>query len=122
MKPIQKLVIVYNADDELFNALTSTMHKVFSPSTYECSLCLYTYNIRGMSLKWKSFLDALGCPLAFYHRTEFRATYPQAGCELPAIFIEDETGLNTLLNADEIQTSGNVDGLILRFLAKMEDE
>ncbi|GEM_PF-672874 len=120
MKPIKKLILVYNAENGAFNAIASTLHRVFSPSTYECSLCFYTYDIRGMSLKWKNFLGALGCQLEFYYRTEFRTANPQIACELPAIFIEDENELTLLLSAEKIRGSGDVDGLIQNVLAKLE--
>jgi len=34
-----RIIFVYNTDDGLFNALMDTAHKIFSPATYECSLC-----------------------------------------------------------------------------------
>src|SRR5260370_31890707 len=95
-----KLVFVYNADDGLFNAIVSTMHRVFSPATYECDLCLYTYDIHGMRLKWKRFLDSLGCPLVFYYRAEFHAAHPQLELQLPAVLAESQHGLAMLLSAE----------------------
>ena len=38
----ERLILVYNADNGLFNAVTDWSHKFFSPQTYQCSLCRYT--------------------------------------------------------------------------------
>lgn len=112
MKPPPKLVFVYNANDGLFNAIAATAHRIFSPATYECSLCLYTYGVRGMHRKWKHFLESLGCPLVFYYRQEFRAAYPHLEFQLPAVLVERGNGLELLLATDEIKACGSLDELI----------
>ena len=120
MKPPPKLVFVYNADDGLFNAIAATAHRIFSPATYECSLCLYTYGVRGMHREWKHFLESLGCSLDFYYRTEFRAAYPQLNCRLPAVLVDRGNGLELLIQFDEIKACGNLEELILFTRRKVE--
>lgn len=120
MKPPPKLVFVYNADDGLFNAIAATAHRIFSPATYECALCLYTYGVRGMHRQWKHFLESLGCALEFFYRTEFRAAYPGREVRLPAVFISRGNGLELLIESDEIKACGDLEELILFTRQKVE--
>lgn len=120
MNPPPKLVFVYNADDGLFNAIAATAHRIFSPATYECSLCLYTYSVRGMHREWKHFLESLGCSLVFYYRQEFRAAYPQRDIRLPAVLVDRGNGLELLIQFDEIKACGNLEELILFTRRKVE--
>jgi hypothetical protein len=120
MNPPPKLVFVYNADDGLFNAIAATAHRIFSPATYECSLCLYTYSVRGMHREWKHFLESLGCSLVFYYRQEFRTAYPQKDIRLPAVLVERGNGLELLIESDEIKACGNLAELILFTRRKVE--
>ncbi len=38
-----KLIFFCNADTGIFNAMRDTIHKVLSPSTYQCRLCYISY-------------------------------------------------------------------------------
>lgn len=111
MKP-DRLIFVYNADDGFFNALNDMAHKVFSPDTYQCSLCRYTYGIRGMLLPWKQFVESLPHRKVFLHRNEFRQEFPDLDCPLPVILVEKDCHCETLIAADEIKQAGNLDGLV----------
>lgn len=121
MKPPPKLLFVYNADDGLFNAIAATAHRIFSPATYECSLCLYTYGVRGMHREWKHFLESLGCPLEFLYRKEFRAAYPSLEIRLPAVLVGRGNGLvRLLIESDEIKACGSLEELMVFTRRKVE--
>lgn len=111
MQP-QTLLLVYNADNGLFNALSDWAHKLFSPETYECSLCRYTYGLTGMRRQWKEFLESLGCPAVFLYRTQFRERYPHLDLRFPAILVETEPPPRVLLSAQEITAAGSLETLI----------
>jgi hypothetical protein len=111
--PADRLVFVYNADNGFFNALMDSAHKVFSPATYECTLCKFTYGLTGMLLPWKRFIDALDLPVVFLHRNEFREQFPQCTAPLPVVLLESgERGLEDFISADEIAAAGGLDALI----------
>ena len=114
-----RLILVYNADNGLFNAITDTVHKVLSPRTYSCSLCRFTYGVRGMVLRWSNYLESVGHDLEFLHRNEFRERFGDANVELPLILVEDEGDLDVVLSADEINTCEDLDELIERLEAKL---
>ena len=108
----ERLILVYNADDDLFNALTDWAHKFFSPATYACTLCRFTHNTRGMLHPWKAFLESLNCRLTFLHRAEFREFYPRLCLRLPAILIEAGETTAVLLSAEEIEAAESLHDLI----------
>jgi hypothetical protein len=107
-----KLILVYNADDGLFNAITDTIHKVMSPSTYECSLCRFTYGMTGMLKNWRSYLAGVKADKIFLHRSEFQKKYPNCEEALPAIFAEKENGIQILVSTEEINACENLEELI----------
>src|SRR3954464_123565 len=90
------LVVVYNADSGVFNALADVAHKIFSPDTYACNLCALTHTAFGMRSEWKLFLEGLGVPLEFLHADELRSRYGLEGVSLPAIFEKVDGTLRVL--------------------------
>lgn len=107
-----KVILAYTAADGLFNAITDTIHKVPSPSTYSCSLCRYTFGVFGMLRRWRNYLAALPYEITFYHRREFRRAFPHVVADLPAIFFEREGALTLAVSSEEISACENLDELI----------
>lgn len=108
-----ELIFVYNADDGFFNALSDTAHKIFSPETYACSLCRFTYGLVGMVRPWKRFLDELALPTKFYHRREFREAYPEIKDALPLILLRRPgEAPEILVDAATIGATGGVEMLM----------
>ena len=107
-----KLILVYNADEGLFNAVTDTIHKVMSPSTYECNLCRFTYGMTGMLKNWRKYLAGVKADKVFLHRSEFHKKYPNCDEALPAIFTENENAIQILVSAEEINACENLEELI----------
>jgi predicted Zn-dependent protease len=110
-----RLIMVYNANDGLFNAINDWAHKFFSPETYDCRLCHFTYGLSGMLRPWKEFLEAQAFPTMFYHRPDFRRAFPEfATLPLPLILVERAGQAEILLTAIEIGETGGLDPLIAR--------
>lgn len=109
---MNKLILVYNAENGMFNAIADMAHKIFAPETYECTLCRYTYSVTGMLTKWKNFLLSLNCHLVFLYRQEFRDLYPDLDINFPAILMETERGIEMVLTANEIKACANLDELM----------
>jgi hypothetical protein len=116
-----RLVLVYNADAGLFNALTDTAHKLLSPRTYDCRLCALTYGAFSMRTAWKDFLDDLDLPLAFYHRDEFERATERSDIELPAILIEVEGALSVLVPATKIDACDDLEDLMAAVEAALRE-
>ena len=118
----ERLILVYNADNGLFNAVTDWSHKFFSPQTYQCSLCRYTFGLTGMLIPWKNFLQMLPFPSVFLHRDEFRPRYPQsATTSLPIVLVEKDGSTEILIGADEIKETGGLAGMIGLVQVRLEE-
>ncbi|MEL6878102.1 MAG: hypothetical protein AAGL68_08410 [Pseudomonadota bacterium] len=96
-----QLLIVYNADGGILNALVHAVHKSVFPATYPCSLCAITYGTVSMRKVWKKFLDGLNMEKVFHHRDDFAADYLGHEFELPAILIREGDGAPEMLVARE---------------------
>jgi hypothetical protein len=115
-----KLIMVYNADAGFLNGMMDSMHKLFSPATYQCSLCAITHDSFGMRKEWKEFIERINIPIEFFHRPDFRAKYPDIEVELPVILADENGEVKTILNASEMKAAGDVQGLINALSAKLE--
>ena len=98
------LVLVYNADADLFSRVTDFAHKLLAPESYACDLCAVTYGPVGMRRRWREVLDGLGCPVRFLHRDAFDGDVP-----LPAMLWEDAGTREVLLSAEAIHTCAQSD-------------
>ena len=107
-----KLVFVYNAEAGLLNGIMDSIHKVVSPSTYTCDLCAITYGLTTMNSEWRAWLEQLDMPAQFFHRADFRKAWPDANMRLPAILMEKDDRLTTLVAADAFEGIKHVDQLI----------
>ena len=72
---MQQLIFVYNADSGWFNSLTDAVHKMVSPSTYQCSLCALTYGNVSMKKEWREFIESLPFDVLFLYKDEFIKHY-----------------------------------------------
>lgn len=112
MKETQQIVFVYNAGSTIFSMSADYLHKLFSPATYQCSLCLLTYGNFGMKRDWKRFIQQLPVPVSFLYKDVFIQQNPQLSATLfPAAFISDGQQLSVLLTADEIKRLNSVQAL-----------
>ena len=66
-----ELILVYNADSGFFDIIKDGLHKVISPSTYQCNLCALTYGTIRMKDEWKVYIEKLEIPTTFLYRDEF---------------------------------------------------
>lgn len=117
-----KLIFVYNSDGTIASLVKDTAHKLVSPSTYPCNLCRITYPGVTMQEDWQKFIQSLPHEVIFLHRDEFHKQYPdQKAIPLPAVFVENASGLSLLIPHAEINKAKNVGELIetvKRFLPK----
>ena len=108
----RKFLFVYNADSGFFGAMSDYAHKIISPNTYSCNLCMITYSMMGMKKQWKEFLQELDHEIEFLHKDEFNKSYPDCCHELPAVFIWMNDQPVEVLSAKKINTCRTVDDLI----------
>jgi hypothetical protein len=104
-----KLIFVYNADGGTLNAIMDSAHKLFAPTTYQCSLCAITHGMLIMRKDWKDYMGKLPYETRFYHRDGFRQEWPTQHAPLPAIFMLEEDGsLRTIVEAHELDEQKSI--------------
>ena len=65
----KEIYFIYNAKGGKWNYIVDTVHKYVSPSTYECSLCQITYDLK-MKKAWKDFVEKTPHKFYFLHSEE----------------------------------------------------
>jgi hypothetical protein len=119
-QPSTRLLLVYNADGGILNAIKDAINKQVSPRTYRCSLCAITYGAVSMHGEWRRFLASLNLGVVFHHRDDFSRTYPDLDIALPAILIaECEKSVRLLLSAKELDTIADAAELMTRLEEKL---
>ncbi|WP_296386136.1 GTPase [Winogradskyella sp.] len=108
------LLFIYNANSGKLNALFDAGHKLFSPSTYQCSLCALTYDTFTENTIWKTFRKESKLEMEFYHKDEFEAKFPSVKMIYPTILKLESKQLTTVLNPDVLNEISDVKVLIER--------
>ncbi|MCL6275078.1 GTPase [Muricauda sp. 2012CJ35-5] len=116
-----KLLFVYNANSGKRNALLDTVHKVFSPSTYQCRLCDITYGLMTEKKEWKNFRKTSGIQMEFLHKDEFFMKYGH-NFGYPAIIRADKNGLQELISSEELAYLSNPSQLIDLIMEKISNQ
>ena len=106
------LLFVYNANSGKINALLDAGHKLFSPSTYQCSLCALTYDTFSENKIWKGFRQQSKVDMKFYHKDEFEAHFPNMSMVYPMVLKLDNGALSTVLNDKTLEEIPDVESLI----------
>jgi hypothetical protein len=120
---MKKLIFIYNANSGKWNTYMDMAHKIFSPSTYPCSLCDLTYGIFKIRPEWEAFVQHSTVPLVFLHKDEFLQTYNNySTIPLPAILSERTDGeLAVCIDAATLTKLESIEALKKLILDKLDD-
>ncbi len=114
---MRTLLFVYNADAGLWNAVMDSLHKLFAPKTYPCSLCAITYGLTQMKGSWKTFIEEelQDFQPTFLHKDEFTLAFGETILEqydLPAVFwVEQDQQVLELLIPKETMDQLSLEAL-----------
>jgi len=108
---MKKIIFVYNANSGLFSSLKDTIHKTFSPKTYQCNLCQITFGAFNMKEDWKEFIQKLPYEIEFLHKDEFNKKYGKTKCDFPNAFTIKNGKLELLINNKEINSAKSIEEL-----------
>ena len=115
-----RLILVYNADSGLLNAVKDAVWKVARPSNYPCSLCALTYGPVAMHGRWRRFLGSLPLARVFHHRDDFARAFPACSIALPAILVDFGAGApEVLVSAEELNALADLPALIALVEARL---
>lgn len=122
-KPSDRLILVYNADSGIINALMHAVHKQIFPETYPCSLCAITYGAVSMHGEWRAFLGSLPLDIVIHHKDDFEEAFPGHGFALPAVLIAGSDALpEILVPAEELDLIKDTSGLMERVEKRLLEE
>ena len=112
------LILAYNADSGLAQAITDSFVKTFFPDRYSCDLCQITHSALGARKEWKAFAERFAGTIELLHRDEYD------GAEaLPAIFVRrGEEEPRVLLSAAELAEIAGVERLTEQIEARLSDQ
>lgn len=115
----QQVLFVYNVNSDLFSAASGWVHKILSPSSYQCHLCTLTYGDFFVKQEWKSFTEMLPVKTVFLHKDEF-AGKSEFEVPLPAVFFQSEDGIKEIISQAELNSFQSLDELKNSVLLKVE--
>ena len=109
------LIFVYNASSGVVSAVLDGLHKIVSPSTYDCNLCAITYGNFSENSVWKKFREESEAKMEFYHKDEFLKQFRSKWLpkfDFPVILSEENGELELFISADELNNLENASQLI----------
>ncbi len=115
MEKVLKLLFIYNTNSGSRNAILDSLHKVFSPQTYDCKLCDITFGLVLENKTWKRFRKESRHEMVFLHKDEFAKRYKSKfghKFTFPIVLTEGENGLEVLISAQEINELKTVQALM----------
>ena len=119
------LILVYNADTSYSSKMFDGIHKIISPSTYKCDLCLLTHDWFGEKETWKSFVKNHKSRFKMMYKNEFEQKYPLLKTTYPAIYTFNiSTPVPKRYPVESINQLRNIAGLLTadNFFEKMLSE
>ena len=116
MNDKQKLIFIYNAESGLINGIIDYLHKIFSPDSYDCSLCKLTYNNLGKIRKWRKFLKSSNYEIVFAYKDHLKIMGIDNGIKLPTVLLNDNS---ILFGSSEIESCKSLDELIDKLKSKI---
>jgi len=101
----EKLIFIYNADSGMRNMILDSAHKIFSPDTYQCSLCDITYGAFTENSLWRKFRKESDIQMEFLHKDEFSKAYASKfgyKFTFPIVLTETNHGLEIFIKTEEL--------------------
>ncbi len=118
-----RLLFVYNADSGAINALFDIAHKLFSPKTYSCDLCMVTHGHLKMREQWQEAqqsLEQAGLEITYLHRDEFLRKHYMPTTDLPAVLLKSAEGTTVLLSPQDISDCKTPTQLVEAIQSKLD--
>ena len=94
---MKKLTLIYNSNSGILQGALDSIHKTFSPKTYNCNLCALTHGFFKEKKEWSEFLKKHDLEIEILHKNETKNK------DLPQIKLNDEVIL-TSKEINELET------------------
>jgi len=116
-----RLIFVYNAKSGKQNTIIDSIHKVVSPSTYNCNLCSLTFGLFNEKEQWKNFREQSNHKMEFYHIDEFQKEFSVKEASkytFPIILSEENLVLKIVVTPQRLNELKTIDLLIEEIISK----
>jgi hypothetical protein len=110
-----KLIFVYNANSGTVSAILDGLHKIVSPSTYDCNLCAITFGNFSEEKIWSEFREESEAEMEFYHKDEFLKQFRSKWLpkyDFPVLLSIDNGELEIFIDAKELSNLEDASQLI----------
>jgi hypothetical protein len=110
-----KLIFVYNANSGKVSAIVDGLHKIVSPSTYDCNLCAITFGNFSEDKVWREFREESKAEMEFYHRDEFLKQFRSKWLpkyDFPVLLSEEKGELELFMDVQELNSLEDANQLI----------
>lgn len=102
---MKKLIFIYNANSDKVSAVIDGLHKIVSPSTYNCNLCTITFGNFSEDKIWKAFRNQSEVEMEFYHKDEFLKKFRSKWLpkfDFPILLSEENGELVVFITSEEL--------------------
>lgn len=118
----KKLLVVYNAESDLFNKTMDWVHKMYQPETYACDLCKLTHGNFTFQKQWKSFVDSLNMKVEYLKKDSFKQKFPDMDFDFPFVAVQQNNDVNLLLSNQQIKQITSLEILINEIQKKLSKD
>ena len=109
----EKLIFIYNASDDLVSVSLDFVHKILSPSTYQCSLCKITYGNVSMRNKWKKYIYNSNYDFEFLYKNNYLEYHKDLKIEnFPVAYKYNGNSYDIFISKEEFDSCDDLDSLI----------
>ena len=109
----EKLIFIYNASDDLVSVSLDFVHKILSPSTYQCSLCKITYGNVSMHNKWKIYISNSNYDFEFLYKNNYLEYHKDLKIEnFPVAYKYNGDSYDIFISKEEFDSCNDLDSLI----------
>lgn len=112
MATSQKIIFVYNAKSGFMHSMSDLFRNTTKPSENPCKLCSLTYSGAFMKKIWKEYVASLDLASVFMHKDEFAKAYPDYSMTYPAILLDSNNSLTTLVTDKDFAAMSDLTDLI----------
>jgi hypothetical protein len=119
-----KLIFVYNANSGTMSAILDGLHKIVSPSTYDCNLCAITYGNFSEDKIWEAFRVQSEIEMEFYHKDEFLKKFRSKWLpkfDFPIVLSEENGELAVFITSEELNKLEYASQLIDKIKKRQSD-
>jgi hypothetical protein len=110
-----KLIFVYNANSGAVSAILGGLHKIVSPSTYDCNLCTITFGNFSEDKIWKEFREESEDEMEFYYKDEFLKQFRSKWLpkyDFPVLLSKEKGELELFIDSKELNALEDASQLI----------